>query len=305
MEPTLPSSSRAREINPVKCGKHEVLLGDEILLLHGDDSEISDDEIVLDDESDYDPSGTWNFRSRKCKLPELYVDMQGSAGYGMFSLNLVTQANLYSTQVLQQSINTSANEIRQFIGIHLLSGIFRRYLLVNDNANMLPRDDPHHGKLFKVRPFLDQLKNNFLKTEVEEYNSTDELIIPLKSHTSLCQYKESKPHKWGMKVFARTGGSGYIYDFEVYVGKGTITASNPELGMSGNQYSLEMKEYMLWEPSEKTVKNDSEMKKEDRGTCDYRVDEENKIITLKWYDSKAVQLIATYKGKEPVGNVER
>ncbi|XP_047112299.1 piggyBac transposable element-derived protein 2-like [Schistocerca piceifrons] len=259
--------------------------------------------------------------------------MQGSAGYGMFSLNLVTQANLYSTQVLGQSINTSANEIRQFIGIHLLSGIFRRYLLLNDNANMLPRDDPHHGKLFKVRPFLDQLKNNFLKTEVEEYNSTDELIIPLKSHTSLCQYIESKPHKWDMKVFARTAGSGYIYDFEVYVGKGTITASNPELGMSGNvvtqlienllrhaNFKLFMDNWFSF-PNlavqlrnegiyvvgtiRKNSENDAEMKKEDRGTCDYHVDEENKIITLKWYDSKAVQLIAIYKGKERVGNVER
>ncbi|XP_049955436.1 piggyBac transposable element-derived protein 2-like [Schistocerca serialis cubense] len=178
--------------------------------------------------------------------------------------NLVAQTNLYSTQVLGPSINTSANEIRQFIGIHLLSGIvsepsykmyranetshsqiadvmqlcrfykLRRYFHVNDNANMLPRDDPHHDKLFKVRPFLDQLKNNFLKTKAEEYDSIDELIIPLKSHTSLRQYIKSQPLKSGIKVFAQAGVNGYIYDFEVYVAKATNTASNPELGMSGN-----------------------------------------------------------------------
>ncbi|XP_046986987.1 piggyBac transposable element-derived protein 5-like [Schistocerca americana] len=299
----------------------EALRGDEIiLLLRGDDSELSDDKIVSDDERDYDPSvqqvlplqtepeldsleealtndetllsvrletlGAGNANSLRytwiCKDLEA-MDVQCAVQFSdppsekrsplqYFESfidetaidNLVTQTNLYSTQVLGQSINTSANEMRQFIGIHLLSGIvssssykiywanetrynqiadviplsrfykLKRYLLVNDNANILLRDDPRQEKLFKVRPFLDQLKNNFLKTEVEEYNSIDELIILLKPHTSLRQYIKSKPHKWGMKVFSRAGVSGYIYDSEVCVGKGTNTASNPELGMSGN-----------------------------------------------------------------------
>jgi hypothetical protein len=38
----------------------------------------------------------------------------------------------------------------------------------------------------------------------------------------LKQYVRNKPHKLGMKVFARAGSSGIVYDFEVYVGKGTV-----------------------------------------------------------------------------------
>lgn len=93
---------------------------------------------------------------------------------------------------------------------------------MNDNTNMLARDNPNYDKLFKVRPFIDALQQNLKKIEPEEYNSIDKIIIPFKGHSSLKQYIKNKPHKWGIKVFARAGASGMLYDFEVYVGKGTI-----------------------------------------------------------------------------------
>jgi hypothetical protein len=46
-------------------------------------------------------------------------------------------------------------------------------------------------------------------------------------------YVKSKPHRWGVKVFARAGVSWIVYDFEIYVGKGTKVKDGP-LGMSGN-----------------------------------------------------------------------
>jgi hypothetical protein len=42
---------------------------------------------------------------------------------------------------------------------------------------MTARDDPEYGKLFKVRPFVDNINSSFLKIEVEGNNSVDELII--------------------------------------------------------------------------------------------------------------------------------
>ena len=66
-----------------------------------------------------------------------------------------------------------------------------------------------------------------------EYNSVDELIIPFKGRSSLKQYVRNKPHKWGIKVFARAGSSGIVYDFEEYVGKGTVKNVSP-LGISGD-----------------------------------------------------------------------
>lgn len=77
------------------------------------------------------------------------------------------------------------------------------------------------------------LRNNFLKIEPEEYNSVDEMMILLKSHTSMLQYIKSKPHRWGVKAFAQAGVSGIVHDFEIYVAKGTKVKDGP-LGMSGN-----------------------------------------------------------------------
>lgn len=60
-----------------------------------------------------------------------------------------------------------------------------------------------------------------MQIEPEEHNSVDEMMVPLKSHTSMLQYVKSKPQRWGVKVFARAGVSGIVYDFEIFVGKGT------------------------------------------------------------------------------------
>lgn len=88
--------------------------------------------------------------------------------------NLSEQTNLYSVQKNGVSINSNKQEIEQFLGIHLLSGIIRvpsdrmywaertrfsvitdvmsrnrfdhlrNYLRINDNTNMLPRDNPNY-----------------------------------------------------------------------------------------------------------------------------------------------------------------
>ena len=166
--------------------------------------------------------------------------------------NFVEQSNLYCVQKTGRPLKTNKNEMEQFLGIHIMAGIvtmpsyrmywadstrfdpivgvmsrnrfdtMRNYFHINDNDKMKARDDPEYDKLFKVRPFVDSIKSSFREIEVEEYNSVDELIIPFKGRSSLKQYVRNKPHKWGIKVFARAGSSGIVYDFEVYVGKGTV-----------------------------------------------------------------------------------
>ncbi|KRX52334.1 hypothetical protein T09_6327 [Trichinella sp. T9] len=49
--------------------------------------------------------------------------------------------------------------------------------------------------------------------------SIDEEIIPYKGRNKLKQYIPKKPKKWGIKVNARTGMSGLLYDFCFYEGK--------------------------------------------------------------------------------------
>jgi len=52
------------------------------------------------------------------------------------------------------------------------------------------------------------------------------------------QYNQNKPHKWGIKVFAIAipfaSISGFIHDFEIYVGKGTLPATGSGLGIIGD-----------------------------------------------------------------------
>ena len=100
----------------------------------------------------------------------------------------------------------------------------------NDNTFMKKRDEENYNKLFKVRPLIDKLRSNFLKIE---HHFIDEIKIPFKGHHSLKQYIKNKPHKWGIKMFARAEISGFIYDFEIYVGKGT-TKNTSALGISGD-----------------------------------------------------------------------
>lgn len=82
----------------------------------------------------------------------------------------------------------------------------RTMLHINDNYEMKRRDDPNYDELFKVRPWFE----NFSKTEPEEYNSVDEIMIAFKAHSSLKQYVKNKTFIWGIKTFAPSGVSKII-----------------------------------------------------------------------------------------------
>jgi hypothetical protein len=79
------------------------------------------------------------------------------------------------------------------------------------------RDDPEYDKLFKVRQFVDSKKSSFREIEVEDYNSVDELKYCFQRSELTKKYVRNKPHKCGIKVFARAGSSGIVY-----VGRGNV-----------------------------------------------------------------------------------
>ena len=200
----------------------------------------------------------------------------------------------------------------------------RNYLHINDNSTMKACDDPEYDKLFKGSPFVDSIKSSFQETEVEEYNSVDELIIPFKGRSSLKQYVRNKPHKQGIKVFAHTGSSGTVYDFEVYMGKGTVKNVSP-LGISGDivlrlvdglpkgqDYKVFMDNWLtsfslmcalkeigilglgtvgMSRLPGCSLKTDEGLKKLERGADDYGNEAGTNVTALKWYDNKPVYLI--------------
>ena len=64
----------------------------------------------------------------------------------------------------------------------------------------------------------------------------DEQIIPTKGRSSIKQYLQNKPNKWGIKVWARCSISGVVDDFEVYTGKNNTKKDNKieNILMGGN-----------------------------------------------------------------------
>ncbi|GFN90793.1 PiggyBac transposable element-derived protein 4 [Plakobranchus ocellatus] len=63
-------------------------------------------------------------------------------------------------------------------------------------------------------------------------------MIPFKGKFSgIRQYIRGKPNPWGLKVWARCGLSGIIYDFDIYQGKST----NPERNYLGVGASVVLK----------------------------------------------------------------
>ncbi|KAE9525654.1 hypothetical protein AGLY_014181, partial [Aphis glycines] len=271
--------------------------------------------------------------------------------------NIAYQTNLYSVQKNGSSINTNSNEMEQFFGKHMCMSVIkmpayrmywaqytkysmisdtmsrnrftalRTYVHFNDNTNCFPSTDVRHDKLFKIRPFIDAIQHIFKLIEPEEHLAIDEIIIPFKGRSSMKLYNKSKPHKWGIKMFALASKSGIVHDFEIYVGKGTVK-SNTNLGLSGDiaihlsEIIPKNKNFKLsfdnWFTSYNLVvslknhgilgvgtvrsnrlsgcqfENDKNLKKSRRGSYDTKIDTINVIVACKWFDNKTVHLVSNY-----------
>nr|CAH7744544.1 unnamed protein product [Callosobruchus chinensis] len=108
----------------------------------------------------------------------------------------------------------------------------KRFLHFNNNENIIERGQPGYDRLFKIRPFLDQIKSRLLEVPKEEFLAVDEQIVPTKARSDLKQYNPKKPHKWGYKNFVLSGISGFSYDFDLYAGSqsNSIPPRAPDLG---------------------------------------------------------------------------
>lgn len=94
---------------------------------------------------------------------------------------------------------------------------------LNDNLTALPRSDPAHDKLHKLRPIIDMLNANIAKTNIykpSSYVSVDESMILFKGRSGLKQYLPNKPINWGYKVWCIADSTtGFVFKFQVYTGK--------------------------------------------------------------------------------------
>ena len=129
---------------------------------------------------------------------------------------------------------TTTSEMKAFVGLHVLFGIKQlpsyrlywsknpllgvievqkvmsrnrfnklvQYLHVNDSTQSLPRDDPQHDKLFKIRPILDCVLGTCRSEYLPSKNiSVDEAMVKFKGRLNMKQYMPMKPVKRGIKIW--------------------------------------------------------------------------------------------------------
>ena len=65
-------------------------------------------------------------------------------------------------------------------------------------------EENKNNKLFKISPFLDDVRKNCLQIEPEQDNSIDEQIIPAKTkYSGIRQCNPKKPKKMGFQKFCK------------------------------------------------------------------------------------------------------
>ncbi|CAG4952553.1 unnamed protein product [Parnassius apollo] len=99
----------------------------------------------------------------------------------------------------------------------------------------LPRNNPEHDRIFKIRPVVDSLNEVYSKVPLEEHLCVDEQMCSTKARNTLTRYNSNKPHKWGYKIFVLSGVSGFAYKTEIETGKeNVVLQEEPDLGASSN-----------------------------------------------------------------------
>ncbi|XP_014672682.1 PREDICTED: piggyBac transposable element-derived protein 3-like [Priapulus caudatus] len=278
------------------------------------------------------------------------------------------QTNLYSVSKDQRSVQTSKKEIEQVLGIYLRMGLVQmpnvrsyweedtRYPLVAevmsrtrfeklstvfhfvDNDSM-SEADRKADRVWKLRPWTDDLRKTFLQVTPEECNSVDEIMVAFKGRSLLRQYMPGKPHKWGFKLWGRCGITGFLYDFDIYQGKNPNGEKPSECGMGGDVVlklvsSLpQNKNYKIFADNFFTglplidrlrgmgflyigtiranrlkdcpIMGEKELRKKDRGTFECWVERTRNIVAVRWLDNKVVNLVSSFVGSDPVDTARR
>lgn len=210
-------------------------------------------------------------------------------------------------------------------------------LHLSDNKQQPAKGEPGYDKLYKVRKMLNLLNISFKSNaEMEQIVSVDEQMIPYKGTLQLKVYMKNKPSKWGIKVWALAGQSGYVHSFTIFGDNLISTEGELGIGASGqtvlnlvsdlapgtqvffdNYFAspgllLALKEKQL--PAACTLranrlencplKTEKQLKKEGRGSMDYKVSEEG-IIVVKWFDNKEVTVGSNHYSVNPTSKVRR
>jgi hypothetical protein len=90
-------------------------------------------------------------------------------------------------------------------------------LHVNDSATCIPRNEPGHDPMHKIRPFLDHLLTHLPASFSPYENFTIDDLYGFWRTVIFHFYKKNKPDKYGTACDSKTG---YVLHTEMCTGKG-------------------------------------------------------------------------------------
>ncbi|XP_064630940.1 piggyBac transposable element-derived protein 4-like [Lineus longissimus] len=106
--------------------------------------------------------------------------------------------------------------------------LIRSFFHMNDNTDKVPKGQPGHDPLFKVRPILDIVQGQYVKLyQAHKEVSIDEAMLAFKGRLGLKQYMQDKPTKWGVKLWSLCDNrNGFMLKWNVYTGAGEGTVGD-------------------------------------------------------------------------------
>lgn len=98
--------------------------------------------------------------------------------------------------------------------------LIMKFLHLAHNVHYIPKGQPNHDPLYKLRPFLEPLITNFKRCYILHRElSVDKAMIGFKGRLIFIQYLPNKPTKWGMKAYLLADSStGYVWNWRLYTG---------------------------------------------------------------------------------------
>ena len=98
--------------------------------------------------------------------------------------------------------------------------LIMKFLHLADNEQYVPKGQPGHDPIFKLRSFLEPLIANFQQSyTLHRELSIDEAMVGFKGRLAFIQYLPKKPTKWGMKAYVLADSTtGYVWNWRLYTG---------------------------------------------------------------------------------------
>lgn len=230
----------------------------------------------------------------------------------------------------------------------MVSGAMRRDRFVQimrcihcaDNSKADPDD-----KVWKLRPFINKLKSNFIQHYQPEKNmSYDESMIRYYGRHPCKQFIRGKPIRFGYKMWALNTTSGYLVNFELYQGKSERRSENyekefgkaaaPFVSMLDNLGNEKEGPYHLYFdnlftgmnllqhlkdrgyqgtgtfrenriPKDCPITDKKTFSKKVRGSYEGAIEKNSGIMVVRWADNNVVTVASTCHGILPVSQVKR